>query len=87
MFHVRSPSEGSQETVSGLLTILWQLVPDVNGIVFKDLKQILKKEQCDVCFVFFLILSLFYQFKNQNHSFQNIIYIPQFLKITFKMKR
>jgi hypothetical protein len=30
------------------MNILWQIVANVNGIVFKDLKQILKKEQCDV---------------------------------------
>jgi hypothetical protein len=53
MFYGRTPSEGSQETVSNIMNLLWQLVANVNGIIFKDLKQILKKEQCDV-FLFLL---------------------------------
>lgn len=48
MFHVRTTNEGSQEAVTAILTIIWQIVSSVNGIVFKDLKQTLRKEQCDV---------------------------------------
>ena len=48
MFYVRSSSEGSQEAISTILTIIWQVVSNVNGIIFKDLKQTLKKEQCEV---------------------------------------
>jgi hypothetical protein len=48
MFYVRSSSEGSQEAITSILTIIWQIVSNVNGIVFKDLKQTLRKEQCDV---------------------------------------
>ena len=50
MFHVRSSTEGSQEAISAILTLIWQIVSNVNGIVFKDLKQTLKKEQCEVNF-------------------------------------
>ena len=28
--------------------VFWQVVPSIHGIYFKDLKQTLKKEQCDV---------------------------------------
>ena len=48
MFHVRSSTEGGQEAISAILTLIWQIVSNVNGIVFKDLKQTLKKEQCEV---------------------------------------
>jgi hypothetical protein len=48
MYYVRISSEGSQEAISSIQTILWQIVSNVNGIVFKDLKQTLRKEQCDV---------------------------------------
>ena len=47
MFHVRAGSEGSQEAIGAILTILWRIVANVHGIVFKDLKQTLRKEQCD----------------------------------------
>ena len=48
MFYVRSPVEGGTEAVGQALSVLWQVVPSVNGIYFKDLKQTLRKEQCDV---------------------------------------
>ena len=48
MFYVRSPTEGGQEAINEALSVLWQLVPSVQGINFKDLKQTLRKEQCDV---------------------------------------
>ncbi len=48
MFYVRSPIEGGQESIAQALSILWQVVPSMHGIYFKDLKQTLRKEQCDV---------------------------------------
>eukprot|EP00105_Crassostrea_gigas_P024973 XP_011445404.1 PREDICTED: protein unc-80 homolog isoform X2 [Crassostrea gigas] len=47
MFYVRSPCAGSQEAIAGALALIWQVIPSVDGIYFKDLKQTLKKEQCD----------------------------------------
>ncbi|KAK7094571.1 hypothetical protein V1264_006106 [Littorina saxatilis] len=47
MFYVRSPCEGGQEAIAGAISLLWLVVPCVEGIYFKDLKQTLKKEQCD----------------------------------------
>ncbi|XP_052063828.1 protein unc-80 homolog [Mytilus californianus] len=47
MFYVRSPCAGSQEAIGGALALIWQVIPSVEGIYFKDLKQTLKKEQCD----------------------------------------
>ncbi len=47
MHYVRLSSEGSQEAVSSILSLIWKIVSNVNGIVFKDLKQVLKKEQCE----------------------------------------
>lgn len=48
MYNIRSPGEGSHEAVSSIMTLIWRVVSSVNGIVFKDLKQTLRKEQCDV---------------------------------------
>lgn len=47
MFYVRSTHECSQQLVGAALSILWMVVHSVHGIMFKDLKQILRKEQCD----------------------------------------
>ncbi|EFN85740.1 Uncharacterized protein KIAA1843 [Harpegnathos saltator] len=47
MFYVRSPHEGGQKLIGTALSILWMVVHSVHGIMFKDLKQILRKEQCD----------------------------------------
>ncbi|XP_052808844.1 protein unc-80-like isoform X2 [Mya arenaria] len=47
MFYVRTPQTYGQEAIAGALALLWQVVPSVEGIYFKDLKQTLKKEQCD----------------------------------------
>ncbi|XP_055584997.1 protein unc-80 homolog [Uranotaenia lowii] len=47
MFYVRSTHECSQQLVGSALSILWMVVHSVHGIMFKDLKQILRKEQCD----------------------------------------
>lgn len=47
MFYVRSPVEGSQELMADTLSVLWLVVPSVHGLFLKDLKQILRKEQCD----------------------------------------
>lgn len=47
MFYVRSSHEHSQQLVGAALSVLWMVVHSVHGIMFKDLKQILRKEQCD----------------------------------------
>lgn len=47
MFYVRTPCEGSDKSVAMALNVLWLVVPYVHGLYFKDLKQTLKKEQCD----------------------------------------
>uniref|UniRef100_A0A2S2Q2N9 Protein unc-80 n=1 Tax=Sipha flava TaxID=143950 RepID=A0A2S2Q2N9_9HEMI len=47
MFYVRSPHEEGQIMIGSALSILWMVVHSVHGIMFKDLKQILRKEQCD----------------------------------------
>ncbi|KAI5699064.1 hypothetical protein M8J75_015861 [Diaphorina citri] len=47
MFYVRSPHGEGQKMIGAGLSILWMVVHSVNGIMFKDLKQILRKEQCD----------------------------------------
>ncbi|XP_025991098.1 protein unc-80 homolog isoform X11 [Solenopsis invicta] len=47
MFYVRTPHEEGQKLIGTALSILWMVVHSVHGIMFKDLKQILRKEQCD----------------------------------------
>lgn len=50
MFYVRSPCKGSDRATSLALSLTWLIAPYVHGLYFKDLKQTLKKEQCDVRF-------------------------------------
>ena len=45
MFYVRHPKEKGQELIGQALATLWMVVHSVQGIMFKDLKQILRKEQ------------------------------------------
>lgn len=47
MFYVRSPMEGSQELVANAMSLVSLVAPGVQGLLLKDLKQILRKEQCD----------------------------------------
>ncbi|TKR76778.1 hypothetical protein L596_017869 [Steinernema carpocapsae] len=47
MFYVRSPCEGSDQALGMALSLTWLIAPHVHGLYFKDLKQTLKKEQCD----------------------------------------
>jgi len=47
MFFVRHPKERGLELVGQALATLWMGVHSVQGIMFKDLKQILRKEQVD----------------------------------------
>ncbi|GLV31802.1 uncoordinated 80 [Carabus blaptoides fortunei] len=47
MFYTRSPHEEGQKLIGTALSLLWMVVHSVHGIMFKDLKQILRKEQCD----------------------------------------
>ncbi|CAF3810181.1 unnamed protein product, partial [Didymodactylos carnosus] len=47
MSMVRSPLDGSQELIAAALTLLWQIIPFLHGLVLKDLKQILRKEQAE----------------------------------------
>ena len=58
MFYVRTPGGGSGGNEGGeiggsdrslalALSVCWLIAPYVHGLYFKDLKQTLKKEQCD----------------------------------------
>ncbi|XP_065573108.1 protein unc-80 homolog isoform X4 [Artemia franciscana] len=53
MFHVRSSFEGSQESINQALTLIEQISRYIQGVHLKDLKQILRKEQCDMALVLF----------------------------------
>ncbi|CAF0857757.1 unnamed protein product [Adineta steineri] len=44
----RSPIDGSQELFIAGLTLFWQIIPFVHGLILKDLKQILRKEQAEM---------------------------------------
>lgn len=48
MHYVRAQCEGSDKALGMALSLTWILAPNVHGLYFKDLKQTLKKEQCDV---------------------------------------
>lgn len=51
MHYVRCPCDGSDQAIAMALSILWLIAPNVHGLYFKDWKQTLKKEQCDVCVI------------------------------------
>uniref|UniRef100_A0A4W4GQM1 Unc-80 homolog (C. elegans) n=1 Tax=Electrophorus electricus TaxID=8005 RepID=A0A4W4GQM1_ELEEL len=48
MYFVRTPCEWGMDAISATLTFLWEVVGYVEGLFFKDLKQTMKKEQCEV---------------------------------------
>lgn len=52
MYYVRSPCDGSDRAIAMALSLAWLIAPHVYGLYFKDLKQTLKKEQCDVGFLY-----------------------------------
>ncbi|KJH51440.1 hypothetical protein DICVIV_02356 [Dictyocaulus viviparus] len=47
MHYVRAQCEGWDKALGMALSLTWILAPNVQGLYFKDLKQTLKKEQCD----------------------------------------
>ncbi|CAB3399025.1 unnamed protein product [Caenorhabditis bovis] len=47
MHYVRAQCEGSERAIGMALSLCWLLSPNIHGLYFKDLKQTLKKEQCD----------------------------------------
>ncbi|CAI2352462.1 unnamed protein product [Caenorhabditis sp. 36 PRJEB53466] len=47
MHYVRTQCEGSEKAIGMALSICWLLSPNIHGLYFKDLKQTLRKEQCD----------------------------------------
>ncbi|KAG9510770.1 Protein unc-80-like protein, partial [Fragariocoptes setiger] len=47
IFYIRCPVENSQRLIADTLSVLCLVVPSVYGLFLKDLKQILRKEQCD----------------------------------------
>ncbi|XP_038644467.1 protein unc-80 homolog isoform X4 [Scyliorhinus canicula] len=48
MYFVRTPCEWGMDAISATVTFLWEVVGYVEGLFFKDLKQTMKKEQCEV---------------------------------------
>ena len=48
MSMVRSPLDDAHELVIAGLTLLWQIVPFIHGLVLKDLKQVLRKEHAEM---------------------------------------
>ncbi|PAV67932.1 hypothetical protein WR25_01182 isoform B [Diploscapter pachys] len=47
MHYVRAQCEGAEKALGLALSLAWILCPIIPGLYFKDLKQTLKKEQCD----------------------------------------
>uniref|UniRef100_UPI00358FE682 protein unc-80 homolog n=1 Tax=Myxine glutinosa TaxID=7769 RepID=UPI00358FE682 len=48
MYFVRTPCNWGEEAMAATLSFLWQVAGSVEGLHFKDLKQTLKKEQCEL---------------------------------------
>jgi protein unc-80 len=47
MSYVRSPNENNLNAVESVMSVLWHIVPSVEGISFRDIKAVLRREQCD----------------------------------------
>lgn len=45
---IRSPLDNSQDFTIAGLALLWQIIPFLHGLVLKDFKQILRKEQAEM---------------------------------------
>lgn len=73
MYYVRSPCEGSQDAIAMALSLAWLVAPSVHGLYFKDLKQTLRKEQCDVScdsHLVYLHQSYFFYFLARSHDYR-----------------
>lgn len=47
MSYVRNPNENNFNGVEAAMSVMWHIVPSVDGISFKDIKAVLRREQCD----------------------------------------
>ena len=71
MFYVRHPKEKGQELIGQALATLWMVVHSVQGIMFKDLKQILRKEQVR----YHLKFAQLFGYLHENHYIFLMVYL------------
>eukprot|EP00795_Rhopilema_esculentum_P015050 gene15050-6214_t len=53
MYYNRTNKPGCQKRISSVLHVLWQVVPSVSNLFLKDMKQVLRKENCEEIRVMF----------------------------------
>ena len=47
MSYVRNPSENNLNGVESVMSVLWHIVPSLDGVSFREIKVLLRREQCD----------------------------------------
>ncbi|TGZ66684.1 hypothetical protein CRM22_005205 [Opisthorchis felineus] len=77
MFHVRTPNFNAPEAIASALSVLHLVVPHVQNIYFKDLKQTLRREQIDST----LLLTANLPCAKQFNVFDNDIGVAQLVRL------
>uniref|UniRef100_A0A183ALS2 Rho-GAP domain-containing protein n=1 Tax=Echinostoma caproni TaxID=27848 RepID=A0A183ALS2_9TREM len=77
MFHVRTPSFEAHESIASALSVVHLVIPHVQNIYFKDLKQTMRREQIDLT----LLLTANLPCAKQFNVFDNDIGVAQLVRL------
>ncbi|CAL8087525.1 unnamed protein product [Calicophoron daubneyi] len=77
MYHIRTPSPGALKAIGSALSVLYLVVPHVQNIYFKDLKQTMRREQIDST----LLLTANLPCTKQFNVFDNDIGVAQLVRL------
>ncbi|CAH8584739.1 unnamed protein product [Schistosoma turkestanicum] len=77
MFHIRTPSFNAPQSIASALSVLHLVVPYVQNIYFKDLKQTMRREQIDST----LLLTANLPCAKQFNVFDNSIGVAQLVRL------
>ncbi|CAH8647620.1 unnamed protein product [Schistosoma bovis] len=77
MFHIRTPSFNAPQSIASALSVLHLIIPYVQNIYFKDLKQTMRREQIDST----LLLTANLPCAKQFNVFDNSIGVAQLVRL------
>ncbi|XP_018654349.1 hypothetical protein Smp_174230 [Schistosoma mansoni] len=77
MFHIRTPSFNAPQSIASALSVLHLVIPYVQNIYFKDLKQTMRREQIDST----LLLTANLPCAKQFNVFDNSIGVAQLVRL------
>nr|CAH8869810.1 unnamed protein product [Trichobilharzia regenti] len=77
MFHIRTPNFNAPQSIAGALSVLHLVIPHVQNIYFKDLKQTMRREQIDST----LLLTANLPCAKQFNVFDNSIGVAQLVRL------